>query len=175
MSTSSTAPLRDNKKLTVVVNERKGSDDSIQIKTPRTPRFAEATAVHSPAEPRSRTPFNDPEEQSMHFHPQAQPSDVGFGYIGSGPDRSSGVEMPMTPKTPLKSALKSPGAPPRNFEQVLSPTFREEIKLEKEEKKTEKQQKKDLVSPTLPLHHCLAARANTRPDRHRKCACAWPS
>jgi len=51
---------------------------------------------------------------------------------------------PQTPKTPLKSALKSPGAAPRDFGNVLSPTFKEEQMLEKTELDTEKEQVKDL-------------------------------
>jgi hypothetical protein len=81
-----------------------------------------------------------------------------------GQSKHASVEMeetddnylpPMTPKTPtaLKSALKSPGAAPRNFEALLSPTFTlmspthmEETNLEAAEKVTTKQQKMDLVS-----------------------------
>lgn len=75
---------------------------------------------------------------------QPQPADVGFGYIN---DDSSvqAVNMPMTPKSPLKSAMKIPGTPGRKFENPLSPTFREEEILEKRELSTEKEQKKDLV------------------------------
>ncbi|PSN64824.1 hypothetical protein BS50DRAFT_589292 [Corynespora cassiicola Philippines] len=54
---------------------------------------------------------------------------------------------PPTPKTPLKSALKSPGAPPRTPGQetmILSPTFREEQVLEKQEEMTDVEQAKDL-------------------------------
>jgi hypothetical protein len=55
---------------------------------------------------------------------------------------------PPTPKTPLKSALKSPGAPPRTpgAISIMSPTFREEHQLEKREAMTDKEQAKDLVS-----------------------------
>lgn len=60
-------------------------------------------------------------------------------------------EPPLTaktlvmPKTPLKSAMKTPGAPPKNLEAMLSPTFREEQILEKHDTHTDKQQVKDLV------------------------------
>jgi hypothetical protein len=54
--------------------------------------------------------------------------------------------MPMTPRSPLKSAMKAPGAGARSFANPLSPTFREEEVLEKREKSTEKDQAKDLVS-----------------------------
>jgi len=86
---------------------------------------------------------------------QPQVSDVGFGYV----NKHESVEMPNTdyeppltaksvamPKTALKSAMKTPGAPPKNLEAMLSPTFREEHVLEKHEKHTDKEQVKDLVS-----------------------------
>lgn len=57
---------------------------------------------------------------------------------------------PPTPRgAPLKSALKSPGAPPRTPgrpSMILSPTFREERDLEKQEVSLEKEQAKDIVS-----------------------------
>jgi hypothetical protein len=75
---------------------------------------------------------------------------MGFGYV----NKHESVEMPDTdnndfprtiPKTPLKSAMKTPGAPPRDFGNMLSPTFKEEQSLEKQEELTEKEQAKDLV------------------------------
>jgi len=142
-----------------ITSARRPSTDSYanSLKTPRTARFAEATSVNSPVEP-TRSPFADP--PTNHYAPQPQPADVGFGYLNnrtSGAESQSGVEMeetdrrylpPPTPKSPLKSALKSPGAPPRNFDAVLSPTFREEQVLEKHEEDTEEEQAKDLVSIT---------------------------
>ncbi|KKY28085.1 hypothetical protein UCRPC4_g00665 [Phaeomoniella chlamydospora] len=62
-----------------------------------------------------------------------KPSDVGFGYIA---DNSA--------SPPLKSALKTPGTAGRMLN-PLSPTFREEQILEKEEEKTEAQNAKDLT------------------------------
>lgn len=57
--------------------------------------------------------------------------------------------MPMTPSSPLKSAMRMPGAPKRIItENPLSPTFREEEILEKHESQTEKQQAKDLLIKT---------------------------
>lgn len=53
--------------------------------------------------------------------------------------------MPMTPRSPLKSAMRVPGTPARAFNNPLSPTFREEEMLEKREGMTEKQQAADLV------------------------------
>lgn len=141
----------NNKKNLTVTIERRGSDDSETNKTPRTARFAEATSVYSPVDgPRFDYPTN-------HYKPQPQVSDVGLSYV-------SAVEMeetdkkylpPPTPRTQgaLKSALKSPGAPPRTpgAASILSPTFREEQILEKHEESTEKEQAKDLVCTTL--HH----------------------
>ena len=51
----------------------------------------------------------------------------------------------MTPKTPMKSALKVPGTPARLLD-PRSPTFNEEVALEKQELSTEKQNARDLVS-----------------------------
>jgi len=74
--------------------------------------------------------------------PQSQPSDIGFGYIQQS---NESVNMPMTPASPLKSAMRIPGTPGRRFDNPLSPTFREEQVLEKHEEMTEKEQAKDLV------------------------------
>lgn len=111
------------------------SDESLK---PRTPRFAEATSVHSPVD--SRGPFADPESSQVL---QLQVGDVGFGYLKGGNRESSRV--PMTPKTPLKSAMKVPGTPARQFNNPLSPMFREEDVLEKREGSTDKEQARDLV------------------------------
>lgn len=73
---------------------------------------------------------------------QAQPSDIGFGYIAQADEH---VEVPMTPASPLKSAMKMPGANSRWEANPLSPTFHEEQVLEKKEVLTEKEQAKDLV------------------------------
>ena len=78
---------------------------------------------------------------------QSQPSDIGFGYISQN-DPSRQVEIPITPASPLKSAMKVPGTPGRKIDNPLSPTFREEQILEKHELLTEKEQAKDLVSRT---------------------------
>ncbi|GAB1310477.1 Hyphal anastamosis-8 protein [Madurella fahalii] len=113
------------------------STSSSLAKPPRTPRFAEATAVHSPIEPRN-LPFSERSESN-----HAEPGDVGFGYIGAAANRES-VAMPKTPKSPLKSAMKVPGTPGRGLSNPLSPTFREEQVLEEREKHTEKNQARDL-------------------------------
>lgn len=126
--------------------ERTSSSSSgSSLKIPRTPRFAEATTVHSPIEQSedSRSPFADPPEPKS-FMAASQPSDIGFGYISQN-DSSRHTEIPMTPASPLKSAMRVPGTPGRRIDNPLSPTFREEQILEKHEELTEKEQEKDLV------------------------------
>ena len=122
------------------------TSSSLSLKTARTARFAEATSVHSPVTgPKEyRSPFADPPKMEQQG---PKPSDVGFGYISNDT-----IEQQATMKSdpngqagaPLKSALKTPGTPGRLLN-PLSPTFREEQVLEKEESKTEVQQAKDLV------------------------------
>lgn len=77
--------------------------------------------------------------------PEPQPSDVGFGYVSENQasKHSSMAEVPMTPNSPLRSALKTPGTPGKS--NPLSPTFKEEEALEKAEEHTEQQNAKDLV------------------------------
>ena len=135
------------------------ASETSSLRVPRTPRFAEATAVYSPIEPSedSRSPFADPPEvketKTQSYMAQAQPSDIGFGYISqndaSGHSQGVPVEIPLTPGSPLKSAMKVPGTPGRKIDNPLSPTFREEQILEKHEDMTEKEQAKDIVN--IPL------------------------
>jgi hypothetical protein len=130
--------------------QRKSSSSSdASLKVPRTPRFAEATTVYSPVEPSedSRSPFADP-PRVQSYMAQSQPSDIGFGYINQNDPSRQGVpvEVPITPASPLKSAMRVPGTPGRRIDNPLSPTFREEQILEKHEDMTEKEQAKDLVS-----------------------------
>ncbi|KAG9256979.1 uncharacterized protein F5Z01DRAFT_696319 [Emericellopsis atlantica] len=137
-------PGRDEKRRPAALNltpARTGTSDSSSSDNslkPRTPRFMEATTVHSPIE--AKSPFADPEKSHM---AQAQPGDIGFGYINN---RES-IAVPMTPKTPLKSAMKVPGTPARKFDNPLSPTFREDI-LEKQESATDKEQARDIKIKT---------------------------
>ena len=133
------------------------SSSGLSIQTPRTARFAEATSVDSPIGPTAtgRNPFVDPPSiATHHIMPEAQPSDVGFGYVtdnnASKHASFAGVEVPITPASPLRSALKVPGTPGRL--NPLSPTFHEEQLLEKEESKTDKANAQDLVSSALPIH-----------------------
>ncbi|KAE8864986.1 hypothetical protein PTNB73_05874 [Pyrenophora teres f. teres] len=116
----------NDKKVTTITTEERSSRDSLDIRTPRAARFAEATSVHSPVDP-PRSPIEYP---TNHYKPQPQIADTGFGFM------QQSVEMeetdrrylpPPTPKTPLKSALKSP-----------------EHQLEKREALTDKEQAKDL-------------------------------
>jgi len=163
------------KELKVTVLPRTSEDSETSTKSyrkapslasPRTARFAEATAVHSPIEPsKTANPFG--RERTVHLMAQPQVSDLGFGYM----NKHESVEMPDTgyqppvtaramPKSPgiLKSAMKTPGAPPRDFgnamlsptfkEEILSPTFKEEEVLEKSEQFTEIQQAKDVKVKT---------------------------
>jgi hypothetical protein len=118
-------------------SESSSSDGSLK---PRTPRFAEATSVHSPVE--ARSPFADPEKSHV---AQPQPADIGFGYIA----QRESIPVPMTPRTPLKSAMKVPGTPAHLRNNPLSPTFREEDILEKRELSTEKEQARDVVCELL--------------------------
>ncbi|KAL4866390.1 hypothetical protein BDV12DRAFT_135917 [Aspergillus spectabilis] len=111
------------------------------LKSPRSARFAEATAIHSPtAAESSRSPFADPPIQSQN---QPNVSDVGFGYVNAQ-DPTQHVLHHAAPASPLKSALKVPGTPARTLN-PLSPTFREEFALEKQEKQADKANAKDLA------------------------------
>lgn len=144
------------------------STDS-SLKQPRTPRFAEATTVYSPIE-EGNMPFSERSQVA-----QAQPADVGFGYINDSNQNAQSVNMPMTPKSPLKSALRVPGTPGRRFDNPLSPTFREEEILEKREKDTDKEQAKDLVSLSQDGQYEVEPdMANTR-YRVSKSGYGWPS
>ncbi|CAF9926030.1 MAG: hypothetical protein HETSPECPRED_006234 [Heterodermia speciosa] len=143
----------DKKAAKVTVRSRNSSTSSLglSIKTPRAARFAEATSVNSPIGPTAagRSPFADL-PRTQHLMPQPQPSDVGFGYVSDNtPSKHAsyaGVEMPQTPASPLKSALRVPGTPGRL--NPLSPTFQEEAELEKHEGKAEKENAKDLKVKT---------------------------
>lgn len=114
------------------------------LKTPRTARFAESTSVNSPIGPTEsgRSPFVSPVTDAETKH---DVSDVGFGYVKEAEITRHPNLPPLTPASPLKSALKSPSGRTLN---PLSPTFREELVLEKQEKVTEKQNAKDLKVKT---------------------------
>ena len=138
----------------VIVRSRTSSSASsgLSLKPIKAARFTEATSVNSPIDPSTngRSPFAD-RPRTTYLMPQPQPSDVGFGYVAdnqaSKHSSYAGVEVPLTPASPLKSALKPPGTPGR-FMNPLSPTFKEEQILEKQEEHTDKQNAKDLKVKT---------------------------
>ncbi|KAG5970143.1 hypothetical protein E4U55_001784, partial [Claviceps digitariae] len=125
--------------LTPTRSDSSSTDNSL-LKVQRTPRFAEATSVHSPID-MSQSPFADPEKPGT-GDSQQQPGVVGFGYISNSNNArdSSG----NGPKSPLRSAMKVPGTPAKPLANPLSPTFREEEILEKREAKNDEQQAKDV-------------------------------
>jgi hypothetical protein len=101
----------------------------------------------------------------------AKPSDIGFGYIADN-TATRHVEIQVGPASPgLKSAMKVPGTPGRKLENPLSPTFREEQVLEKQEEVTEKQQAKDLVRLWL-MESLMRARANETTESKGPRACS---
>lgn len=140
----------------------------------RRARFAEATSVFSPASGpgEAQSPFADPPsnmEGGASSHQGPKPSDVGFGYISDNQPVEQNIYVRSDPNgaagQPLKSALKTPGTASRMLN-PLSPTFREEQMLEKEEMKTEVQQAKDLVSGikvSNPLRVLTLASRKSRP------------
>lgn len=111
---------------------RSSSESSgASLKSPRTARFAEATTIHSPIEQSSRSPFADPPKNQS-----GGVGDVGFGYVNDHAEES------MPPASPLRSGLRVPkSAVSLN---PLSPTFREEYMLGKQEKHAEKENARDL-------------------------------
>lgn len=77
-----------------------------------------------------------------------KPSDVGFGYIADNQPReqfATAHGQSDNGSQPLKSAMKTPGTGGRLLN-PLSPTFKQELDLEKQEDKTDKEQARDLVS-----------------------------
>jgi hypothetical protein len=97
------------------------------------------------ADKESRSLFIDPPriEKTQLFIAEAQPSNIGFGYINNPLQQS--VEVPLTPTTPLKSAFKVPWTLGRKISNPLRRTFREEQILEKYKEMTKKEQARDLV------------------------------
>ncbi|OKL60814.1 hypothetical protein UA08_03914 [Talaromyces atroroseus] len=120
------------------------SSSSSDLKSPRMARFAEATTVISPIDPSqdpARSPFADPPD-AMSKEAQHHVSDVGFGYVNDSDPARHAYHPPLTPASPLKSALKTPGT--ARTLNPFSPTFREEVILEKEEKKTQRDNARDI-------------------------------
>ena len=99
--------------------------------------------VHSPSglEDAGKSPFADPPNLSQSL---PDVSDVGFGYVAAS-DPAQHASHHDLPTPGPKSALKVPGTPGRTLN-PLSPTFREEFYVEKQEKVAEKENARDLVS-----------------------------
>lgn len=120
---------------------RSGSDTSnASLKSPRTARFAEATSIHSPIDRTEAgpSPFADPPKTQA----RGDVGDVGFGYVGANNEHADD-QVPMSPFRPdLKVPQTAKSLNP------LSPTFREEYLLEKQEKKAEVENARDLVRKT---------------------------
>ena len=131
------------------------------VNPPRTPRFTEDTSVISPIDQQGRSPFADAPRMASSDPNSSAPnvSDLGFGYVADN-RASRHITMPQTPQgaalrsnppaSPLKSAMKTPGAQTR-FANPLSPTFKEEQILEYHEKHAEKENAKDVVRVVLLL------------------------
>lgn len=117
---------------------RSSSDTGESLKSPRTARFAEATTIHSRVEQTCHSPFAEPPKNA----PSGGVGDVGFGYVND--PAHAGDSMP--PASPLRSGLRVPNTA-RSLN-PLSPTFREEYMLEKQEKYAEKENARDLVRST---------------------------
>lgn len=135
---------KDERVTTRSVRTNSSSSTSPSVNTARKARFAEATSVMSPA--------SGPGEHQSPFagsNQAPQPSDVGFGYITESQPREQYATMRTDPNgnagQPLKSALKTPGTASRLLD-IRSPTFKEEMALEKQEESTDEQQANDLVS-----------------------------
>lgn len=126
--------------------ENRGSPESSvsSLNSPRTTRFAGTTTVHSPiSAPEARkSPFADPPSHQGSTPPDV--SDVGFGYVAAS-DPAQHASHRQPPTSPLKSALKVPGTPGRMLN-PMSPTFREEFFVEKQEKLADKENARDVVS-----------------------------
>jgi hypothetical protein len=119
------------------VQETRSSSDTsnASLKSPRTARFAEATSIHSPIEQAQRSPFADPPKSKA----QGDVGDIGFGYVGANHQHTDD-QVPMSPFRPdLKVPQTAKSLNP------LSPTFREEYLLEKQEKKADVDNARDIV------------------------------
>jgi hypothetical protein len=168
------APQADDKEDSKVTTRsiRTNSSSSITLNTPRKARFVEATSVLSPASGpgEHKSPFRDPKMAED----GPKPSDVGFGYIADNEPREQyatiRTDNSAATGQPLKSALKTPGTASRLLN-PLSPTFREEVQLEKQEESTEKEQAKDLVSGFM---HDPSTTVTDNHSRKSRPEYAWP-
>jgi hypothetical protein len=136
---------KEPKAITRSLRTDSSSSTAPSLKSPRKARFAEATSVLSPATGpgEHRSPFA--EDNMAEAAPK--PSDVGFGYIADSQPREQFATVRSNTENgqPLKSAMKTPGTAGRLLN-PLSPTFKEEMDLERQEDKTDKEQARDLVS-----------------------------
>ncbi|KAJ5120574.1 uncharacterized protein N7515_009962 [Penicillium bovifimosum] len=124
-----------------VRENRSGSDSdtsNASLKSPRTARFAEATSIHSPIDrtEAGRSPFADPPRSQA----QGNVADVGFGYVAA--NNAAQHADDQVPMSPFRPDLKVPQT--AKSLNPLSPTFREEYILEKQEKKAEVENARDL-------------------------------
>lgn len=133
-----------------VQETRSSSDSGASLKSPRTARFAEATTIHSPLEQTNRSPFADPTKNQS----SGGVGDLGFGYVTAN-DPAQHAQDSMPPVSPLRSGLRVPNTA-RSLN-PLSPTFREEYMLGKQEKHAEKENARDLVRTHYQL---LTSNAN---------------
>lgn len=127
-----------------------GTQSILTARSPRNARFAEATTVISPVEGK-RNPFmGSPIETNRKPSPERGDAPYSSGFSNNNIKHTS-VQMPMTPFTPVTArtpgALKVPGTPGRYLD-PRSPTFKEELALEKEEANAEKQNANDLKVKT---------------------------
>lgn len=115
------------------------SSSGSSMKSPRTARFAEATTIHSPVD-QPRSPFADPPKNQV----QGNVADVGFGYVNTPAQHADDSRPPLSPFRP---DLKVPDT--AKSLNPMSPTFREEYMLGKQEKSAEKENARDLVRKSL--------------------------
>ena len=170
-------PLDEKKGVIATARSRSSSASSssgkLSQRSPRVARFAEATSVNSPIDPpaKGRNPFAGAPIATHYLRPQAQVADVGFGYMADDIKHST-VEVPMTPRTPMRSALKTPNTAGRVLD-PRSPTFKEEVKVEEEEVKTDKQNAKDMkVKKRVRVAKFFLRGVNFRRHYEHKCIAA---
>lgn len=131
-------PPQSQQATAITTQETRSSSESsgASMKSPRTARFAEATTIHSPIEQPVRSPFADPQNNNSH----GSVGDVGFGYVNDTTQYALDSRPPMSP---LRSGLRVPDT--AKSLNPMSPTFREEYMLGKQEKTAEKENARDLV------------------------------
>lgn len=117
----------------------------------RQPRFTESTAINSPIETGQ---FSKPSRidsfTKARMTSQLQPSDVGLAFIKDDRLPCEGVSV-VKPFQTAESTFKKEvhDTPKDEAPNPLSPTFREEQKLQQCENLTDNEQAKDLVSQNM--------------------------